>query len=690
MTIGLPWPLNRWYSPPADDEDQGFDAVLHDVKEPVSTSLIHYATPGKSPPSARVDSKLKAQQRRPVRLWHMWKYGLVAASKATEITSELIYMAIWGPRKKSWGIEMTIITSLMRGAGRHSHLVDITTIRTLMSIGGLVPLPSDALITPVTFRVRKRNLRGLLAPLDAAETGFRELSGEWVVGKKTWQRLQAEWKAAQTSPTKSENFDSTKKTERVVLYIHGGAYYLSSAAAQRLISIPLAKYTDARVFALDYRLAPETKFPGPLHDVVLCYFRLTEDLHIPAENIIVSGDSAGGGLILALLMYLRDNNYPLPSAAILMSPWVDLTMSCESWDSNAPFDVVPIPALDNHMHPVMLYLGDKVEEYLTHPYASPLFGDFTGLPPMLVQSGDAEVLRDEITLMAHKATLAGVHVRHELYEDAVHVFQLYPFLTAASRSFMSMRDFVHNILPQIQRRSPQRLDLQAERVLENEIVSEGACVVRGDGVEVATGKNEVQEELQEFGTPDGSDSDEDQKTPKEYPSWGHSPSWSLSAEENSDTDSSDDTSDDEQTTGTIPPSPSRARHRMDPPATPVNGFRRIRSAFSLLMTEQPSPSTQSGRRHRRTATTHLQFPILADSPQPIAPIHDRKRAATVTERPVAINLPPANIVNLRSMPPSPSVRRSSNASSHPDITDLVTNWTNQGPANRTLVYSPTL
>src|ERR1700676_542079 len=121
-----------------------------------------------------------------------------------------------------------------------------------------------------------------------------------------------------------------------------GAYYLSSAAAQRLLSIPLSKYVDTRVFgkllllshahvdisalpsptALDYRLAPETNFPGPLHDAVSGYMRLTEDLRIPPENIILAGDSAGGGLCLALMMYLRDNDYPLPSAAILMSPWV--------------------------------------------------------------------------------------------------------------------------------------------------------------------------------------------------------------------------------------------------------------------------------------------------------------------------------------------------------------------------------
>jgi acetyl esterase/lipase len=191
-------------------------------------------------------------------------------------------------------------------------------------------------------------------------------------------------------------------------------------------------------------------FPGPLHDVVSAYFRLIDDLHIPPENIVISGDSAGGALALALLLYLRDNDYPLPSGAVLMSPWVgkceiiesvcfvflnyiiDLTMSCESWESNSEYDVVPFPTADNHMNPIGLYLGDHTERYLTHPYASPLFGDLTGLPPLLIQAGDAEVLRDEITL-AHKATLAGVPVRHELYEDAVSV--ICPLLIHSMRYF---------------------------------------------------------------------------------------------------------------------------------------------------------------------------------------------------------------------------------------------------------------
>ena len=94
-------------------------------------------------------------------------------------------------------------------------------------------------------------------------------------------------------------------------------------------------------------------------------------------------------------------------------------MSCDSWDSNAPYDIVPAPAPGDPLHPVPLYLGEKMEQYMTHPYASPLFGDFKGLPPLLIQSGEAEVLRDEATLLARKASIAGVEVRHEVYEDAV-------------------------------------------------------------------------------------------------------------------------------------------------------------------------------------------------------------------------------------------------------------------------------
>lgn len=95
-------------------------------------------------------------------------------------------------------------------------------------------------------------------------------------------------------------------------------------------------------------------------------------------------------------------------------------MSCDSWDSNAQFDLVPIPLAGDHLNPILCFLGPEgMAKHLTHPYASPLFGAMERLPPLLIQSGDAEVLRDESMLLAHKATLAGVNVRHEIYEDQV-------------------------------------------------------------------------------------------------------------------------------------------------------------------------------------------------------------------------------------------------------------------------------
>lgn len=110
----------------------------------------------------------------------------------------------------------------------------------------------------------------------------------------------------------------------------------------------------------------------------------------------------------------------------------------------------------DHMNPVACYLGPQgMSRFMTHPYASPLFGDFTGLPPLLVQAGDCEVLRDEVTLLAHKATLSGVDVVHEVYEDAVHVFQLYPFLEQSRKAFRGCRKFVLEILPAIQARNKE-------------------------------------------------------------------------------------------------------------------------------------------------------------------------------------------------------------------------------------------
>ncbi|KAG6845367.1 hypothetical protein H0H87_010476 [Tephrocybe sp. NHM501043] len=477
-----------------------------------------------------------------------------------------------------------------------------TTIRMLMSIGGLVPLPSDALVTPVTFRVKKRNLSGILAEFDATEDGTRELSGEWVVSKKTWQKLQAEWRATRKSPSPEEQVanEVLKTKEQVILYIHGGS-------------------------ALDYRLAPESRFPGPLHDVVSGFLRLVEDLHIPPENILLAGDSAGGGLCLALLI----------------------------------FDVVPFPQ-DDHMNPVALYLGERIEEYLTHPYASPLFGDFGGLPPLLIQVGDAEVLRDESTLLAHKATLAGVDVRHELFEDAIHVFQSYPFLPATRRAFSSMGSFVRNILPHLRSRSPQPLDPNVKHHLEEEIENEKSTIVGGDGVETKTGLDRVKNQLTENANSYPQCRDESLPDSKEYSSWGRSSRlWPLVTMPTPYVEE-----DDCQVTVTRPPSPAAARHPHTMTSEKTDGPRRSRSAVSLLALPISQPVVSRHRHHkssfesRRVGPGYIRMPMMAMS-------------------------------KCSTPPPSPleSPSYCCNNSSHPDIASLVEDWSHSGPANQTMRYA---
>ncbi|EPQ60247.1 alpha/beta-hydrolase [Gloeophyllum trabeum ATCC 11539] len=659
MASLLPWPfsiLSGSEPEKADNDKKGLQR-----EKSVSKLLQHYEANGKPPPSARVDPKVKQQESQPFSIWDLWKYGAFAATKTKDIVGDVIAHQLWGPRRKSWGIEMTLLTSFMRNAGKHSQLVDIATIRMLMSIGGLAPLPSDALVTPVTFRVKKRKLRGILAEYDEAEDGTRELSGEWVVGKKLWKRLQAEWKLSRkksSGSTSSEpDLNQPKRKERVILYLHGGAYYVFSAATHRLITIPLSKYSDARVFAIDYRLAPETRFPGPLHDAVSAYFRLIDDLHIPPENILIAGDSAGGGLTLALLMYLRDNNYPLPAAAICFSPWVDLTMSCESWDTNAEFDVVPRPNLGDHLDPVACYLGEHMERYLTHPYASPLFGDFKGLPPLLVTAGDAEVLRDEITLLAHKASLAGVEVRHELYEDAIHVFQMFPFFDATRKSFESCREFVRDVM---QAHTPQFLDEAAEAELEQEIDNDKARMVRGDGLETSAPTHDVEKEKRDA----EARAEAEARSSDEDPSWGPTKESPWPSPPATDEEDGSDTE--------APGGKGRATTPSSGRGTPSKSrLRRIGSALSFL-------GEKAARNHHRTLSNRSHRDPTDDEEND----HHQSSKFHVPHphvRMSAFNITPSTV-----RPPKPSIRRST--SSHADISTLCKQWETSGPANRTVSF----
>ncbi|WFC96514.1 hypothetical protein MBRA1_003175 [Malassezia brasiliensis] len=448
--------------------------------EVLNELLEHYRT-AKRPSFSRVDPSIEVKPNSSTTLQKAVKMVPTLFNQGLSIGGIIASHAIYGPPKKSWGVEMSVLTKTIREISKHTDLTTVPLLQKVFDLARFLPVPEDGLVTPVTFRVKRRNLPGMLADDDAKENGKRELTGEWIVGKQTWRRLQSEWQSGKRSDK-----------ERVILYIHGGAYFVMSAITHRPLTIALSKYCDCRVFCINYRLAPDSIFPGALLDCVAAWFRLTDDLHIPPANIVLAADSAGGGLAIALMMYLRDNKFAMPGGAILFSPWVDLTLSCDSWETNKDFDYLPRPNNGDHMHPVAAYLGPNFDKYLTHPYVSPLFGDMHGLPPLLIQTGDAEVLRDENILFAHKCTLAGVPVRHEIYEDCVHVFQFFLFLDASRKALQSARHFMRTALDKQPKRQATKVTEDTREQLNTEM-SGGMNNAQGQKVDSTTGAPSAQE-----------------------------------------------------------------------------------------------------------------------------------------------------------------------------------------------------
>ncbi len=203
-------------------------------------------------------------------------------------------------------------------------------------------------------------------------------------------------------------------TDLTVLYLHGGGYVLGSASGYREFAGRFARASAARVCVLDYRLAPEHPFPAGLDDAVTAY-RALLDRGVAAADIVVAGDSAGGGLTLATLFELRDGGLELPGCAVLFSPWLDLTGS-GSIDPGAAED----PLVNRQALATMAawYAGDA----LTYALVSPLFGDFRGLPPLQIQVGTRELLLDDARRARTRARDCGVTLDYVEAESLIHVW----------------------------------------------------------------------------------------------------------------------------------------------------------------------------------------------------------------------------------------------------------------------------
>ncbi|WP_439636416.1 alpha/beta hydrolase [Oceanicaulis sp.] len=225
----------------------------------------------------------------------------------------------------------------------------------------------------------------------------------------------------------------------LLLFLHGGGYCLGSSKSHRPLVTRLAKALKIKAISVDYRLAPEHVFPCAVEDGTSA---LNWAMSHSDGPVLIAGDSAGGGLALASMLRQREQGRPMPQGVYLISPWTDMTASGESTRTRAKSD--PMLKPDWLMAGAALYLEDTPADT---PEASPLFAELTGFPPVFIQTGDAEILRDDSIRFAEKLEQAGVPVQCEIWETLWHDFPLFaPLLPEADMALERLTQWAEPIL----------------------------------------------------------------------------------------------------------------------------------------------------------------------------------------------------------------------------------------------------
>lgn len=224
--------------------------------------------------------------------------------------------------------------------------------------------------------------------------------------------------------------------KKVIMYVHGGGYVAGSCNDHRGFISKFAKNTGVANLVYEYRLAPEHPYPAALDDSVVMYQWLLQSGYTP-QNIVIAGESAGGGLTLALLLALKDRGMPMPAAAVAISPWTDLTCSSESYRTKNKVSLAPLNSwLVFSRH----YVGDHKAD---HPFISPLYGDLKGLPPLLINAGTDDELYEDGEKFSLKAKDAGVTVTFRKGEGQVHCYPLLaPMFPEATEAMNEIVGFV--------------------------------------------------------------------------------------------------------------------------------------------------------------------------------------------------------------------------------------------------------
>jgi len=260
---------------------------------------------------------------------------------------------------------------------------------------------------------------------EAATRFFKPLEGV-TFSQADYQGFYAEWVNSESAPA-----------DKVILYFHGGGFVMGNAISHRNIVGNFVKRLGIKALVFDYSLAPEHPEPAAVNDSSLVYIWLLEQGYKP-ENVVFAGDSAGGGIALATLLKCKDDGVTLPAACAVFSPCTDMTISGESHKTREKAD----PCTPKGMTKTYLgyYTGSGDPK---HPYASPLFGDLSGLPPIIIQVGNDETLRDDSTRFAQRAKESGVEVHIKVWKGMFHCFPLLaPMFPEATEALDEVCQFI--------------------------------------------------------------------------------------------------------------------------------------------------------------------------------------------------------------------------------------------------------
>lgn len=293
-----------------------------------------------------------------------------------------------------------------------------------------IPLP----LFIVKKAVRRFKEKAQWQDIHRSRAGFEKLTK-----KSAFESKDCIYKIIDINHCKAEwVYKESAINKGVLLYFHGGGYNAGSLNTHRTLLTKLALESNKRILSLDYRLAPENPYPAALQDAVMAYQWLI-DSGIQPTSIALGGDSAGGGLTLATLLYLRDHHMPLPSCAITLSPWTDLSMSGDTFLD----DTIDEPMLikEAFTHWAQNYISNE-SAYL--PYISPVFGELSNLCPVYIQVGSAEALLSDSTRFYEKAHAAGSPVKMDIFKNYFHVFQsFWQILPKAKKAIKMLGDFLN-------------------------------------------------------------------------------------------------------------------------------------------------------------------------------------------------------------------------------------------------------